>query len=104
VEAFITLVNIRDIQVLVTGNAYNPGIYTLNGNSNILSALSMAGGVNENGSYRKIDLIRNNEVIKSVDLYDIFIYGKSSFGERIKIWRFYISSAINENGNYFWCC
>ena len=45
VEAFITLVNIRDIQVLVTGNAYNPGIYTLNGNSNILNALSMAGGV-----------------------------------------------------------
>jgi protein involved in polysaccharide export with SLBB domain len=84
VEAFITLVNLRDIQVLVTGNAYNPGIYTLNGNSNILNALSMAGGVNENGSYRKIDLIRNNEVIKSVDLYDIFIYGKSGFGERLR--------------------
>ena len=84
VEAFISLVNIRDIQVLVTGNAYNPGIYTLNGNSNILNALSMAGGVNENGSYRKIDLIRNNEVIKSVDLYDIFIYGKSGFGERLR--------------------
>ena len=84
VEVFITLVNIRDIQVLVTGNAYNPGIYTLNGNSNILNALSMAGGVNENGSYRKIDLIRNNEVIKSVDLYDIFIYGKSGFGERLR--------------------
>jgi protein involved in polysaccharide export with SLBB domain len=84
VEAFITLVNIRDIQVLVTGNAYNPGIYTLNGNSNILNALSMAGGINENGSYRRIDLIRNNEVIKSVDLYDIFIYGKSGFGERLR--------------------
>jgi len=84
VEAFITLVNIRDIQVLVTGNAYNPGIYTLNGNSNILNALSMAGGISENGSYRKIDLIRNNEVIKSVDLYDIFIYGRSGFGERLR--------------------
>jgi polysaccharide biosynthesis/export protein len=84
VEAFITLINIRDIQVLVTGNAYNPGIYTLNGNSNILHALSMAGGINENGSYRKIDLIRNSEVIKSVDLYDIFIYGKSGFGERLR--------------------
>jgi len=84
VEAFITLVNIRDIQVLVTGNAYKPGIYTLNGNSNILNALSMAGGVDVNGSYRKIDLIRNNEVIKSVDLYDIFIYGKSGFGERLR--------------------
>ena len=84
VDAFITLVNIRDIQVLVTGNAYNPGIYTLNGGSNILNALSMAGGISENGSYRKIDLIRNNEVIKSVDLYDIFIYGKSGFGERLR--------------------
>ena len=84
VEAFITLVNIRDIQVLVTGNAYNPGIYTLNGNSNILNALSMAGGVDENGSYRKIDLIRDNEVIKSVDLYDVFIYGKSGFGARLR--------------------
>jgi polysaccharide biosynthesis/export protein len=84
VDAFITLINIRDIQVLVTGNAYNPGIYTLNGNSNILHALSMAGGINENGSYRKIDLIRNNEVIKSVDLYDIFIFGKSGFGERLR--------------------
>ena len=84
VEAFITLINVRDIQVLVTGNAYNPGIYTLNGNSNILHALSMAGGINENGSYRKIDLIRNNEVIKSVDLYDIFIHGKSGFGERLR--------------------
>jgi len=84
VDAFITLVNIRDIQVLVTGNAYNPGIYTLNGGSNILNALSMAGGISENGSYRRIDLIRNNEVIKSVDLYDIFIYGKSGFGERLR--------------------
>ena len=84
VEAFITLVNVRDIQVLITGNAYNPGIYTLNGNSNVLHALSMAGGVSENGSYRKIDLIRNNEIIKSVDLYDIFIYGKSGFGERLR--------------------
>ena len=77
VEAFISLINIRDIQIIVTGNAYNPGIYTLNGNSNILNALSMAGGVSENGSYRKIDLIRNNEIIRSFDLYDIFMYGKS---------------------------
>lgn len=84
VEAFVTLVNVRDIQVLVTGNAFNPGIYTLNGNSNLLHALAMAGGVDENGSYRKIDLIRNDEVIKSLDLYDVFIYGRSGFGERLR--------------------
>ena len=84
IEVFVTLVNIRDIQVLITGNAYNPGIYTLNGNSNLLHALSMAGGVDDTGSYRKIDLIRDGEVIKTIDLYDIFIDGKSGFGDRLR--------------------
>ena len=83
-EAFVTLVNIRDIQVLVTGNAYNPGIYTLNGNSNLLHALSMAGGIDKNGSYRHIDLIRNDIVISSLDLYDVFIDGKSIIGQRLR--------------------
>jgi protein involved in polysaccharide export with SLBB domain len=84
IEAFVSLVNIRDIQVLITGNAYNPGIYTLNGNSNLLHALSMAGGIDEKGSYRQIDLIRDNNVISSTDLYDIFIHGKSGFGQRLR--------------------
>lgn len=51
-EAFISLSEIRDVNVLVSGNAKNPGIYTLTGNSNILHALSVAGGINEYGSYR----------------------------------------------------
>ena len=84
IEAFVTLVNIRDIQVLITGYAYNPGIYTLNGNSNLLHALSMAGGIDEKGSYRHIELIRDNAVINTIDLYDIFIYGKSGFGQRLR--------------------
>lgn len=84
IEAFISLVNIRDIQVLITGSAYSPGIYTLNGNSNLLHALSMAGGVDEKGSYRDVQLIRNDKVINSIDLYDIFIFGKSGFGERLR--------------------
>ena len=84
IEAFVTLVNIRDIQVLITGNAFNPGIYTLNGNSNLLHALSMAGGIDENGSYRQVELIRDDKVINTIDLYDIFIHGKSGFGQRLR--------------------
>ena len=53
VEAFITLINVRDIQVLVTGNAFNPGIYTLNGNSNMLHALNMAGGIDDKWELQK---------------------------------------------------
>ena len=84
VQAFITLTSIRDIQVLIAGNAYNPGIYTLNGNSNLLHAIAMAGGVDEKGSFRQIDLIRNDKVIKSIDLYETFIEGKSDFNSRLK--------------------
>ena len=83
-EAFVSLVNVRDIQVILSGNVFNPGIYTLNGNSNIFHALTVAGGPAEDGSFRKIDLIRENEVVESIDLYDTFIFGKSSFDKRLR--------------------
>ena len=60
-EAFINLSEIRDVNILVTGNAENPGIYTLTGNSNILHAISAAGGISEFGSLREINLIRDNK-------------------------------------------
>ena len=53
-ESFISLENVRDINVLIAGNAYKPGIYTMSGNSNPLHALVMAGGVNKYGSFRDI--------------------------------------------------
>jgi protein involved in polysaccharide export with SLBB domain len=84
IDSFVTLTNVRDIQVLVTGSAFNPGIYTLNGNSNVLHALNMAGGIDEIGSYRSIDLIRNNTVIKTIDLYDIFVHGKVDLTQRLR--------------------
>tara|TARA_B100001027_G_C16261303_1_gene329577 strand:+ start:823 stop:2562 length:1740 start_codon:yes stop_codon:yes gene_type:complete len=83
-EAFISLVNIRDIGVLITGNAYNPGIYTLNGNSNMLHALSMAGGINEIGSYRDINLIRNNEIIDTLDIYEVLVEGRIDLTTKLR--------------------
>ena len=84
VNAYISLVNVRDIQIIVAGNVFNPGPYTLNGNSNLFHALSMSGGPSEIGSFRSIDLIRNGQVIESMDLYETFIYGTSSFGSRLR--------------------
>lgn len=84
VKAYISLINVRDIQVVVAGSAYNPGAYTLNGNSNIFHALSVAGGPSEIGSYREINHIRDGEVIDTIDLYDTFIYGKSIFSNRLR--------------------
>ena len=44
-------------------------------NSNLLHVLSVAGGINEHGSYREINLIRNQEVIETLDMYDVLITG-----------------------------
>ena len=84
VDSYITLVNVRDIQIIVAGNVYNPGPYTLNGNSNIFHALSVSGGPSDVGSYRSISLIRGNDLIEEVDLYNTFIYGRSSFKTRLR--------------------
>jgi len=83
-DAYISLKNVRDINVLVVGNAYNPGIYTLNGNSNMLHALSMAGGINEIGSYRNISLVRSGKVIDTLDIYEVLIYGKYNFSNGLR--------------------
>lgn len=75
-EAYISLINLRDVNILISGNAFNPGIYTLNGNSNILHAISVAGGINDKGSYREIDLIRDGKVVETLDMYDVLITGQ----------------------------
>ena len=83
-EAFINLTEIRDVNILVTGNAENPGIYTLTGNSNILHALSAAGGISEFGSLREINLIRDNIIIETLDVYDLLIEGQYNLKKRLR--------------------
>lgn len=83
-EAFITLTSIRDITILVAGNAFNPGIYTLNGNSNILHALSIAGGIDNLGSYRNIELIRNGTVVETLDIYEVLAFGNQNFQQSLR--------------------
>ena len=83
-EAFITLSEIRDVNILVTGNAQNPGIYTLTGNSNILHAIFAAGGISEFGSLREINLLRDNITIESLDIYDLLIEGQYNLNKRLR--------------------
>jgi protein involved in polysaccharide export with SLBB domain len=83
-SAFVSLKNVRDINILIVGNAYNPGIYTLNGNSNMLHALSMAGGINDIGSYRNISLVRSGKIIDTLDIYEVLVYGKYNFSNGLR--------------------
>lgn len=83
-ETYISLSEIRDVNILVTGNAVNPGIYTLTGNSNILHALSAAGGISEFGSLREINLVRDNNIIETLDVYDLLIEGQYNLKKRLR--------------------
>lgn len=84
VKTSTTLSGLRDIQVFLLGEVASPGLYTLSGSSNILHALNVSGGISKNGSYRKIEHKRNNEVISSLDLYDVMAYGQQPFNAQLR--------------------
>ena len=69
--------SVRDIQVIIAGNVFSPGPYTLNGNSTLFHALAISGGPSEDGSFRQIDLVRGGKVIETADFYETFINGAS---------------------------
>ena len=77
INVIVTLLEIRDINILITGNVEFPGMYTLSGNSNILQALNIAGGISETGSLRNITIKRMGRPDTSVDLYEALIFGNT---------------------------
>lgn len=83
-DAAVSLVNIRDIQVLLLGSVNSPGVYTVSGNSNALHVLNAAGGIADQGSFRDIKVTRDNKVISNIDLYDIFIFGQNTSLPRLR--------------------
>jgi protein involved in polysaccharide export with SLBB domain len=84
INAFISLSAIRDVQIIMLGGVTSPGIYTVSGGSNPIFALNVAGGISENGSFRKIDHRRNGKTIQSIDLYDIFVYGEYNIKHQLR--------------------
>ena len=73
VSAQITLGNIRSIKVTITGEVTKPGTYTVSSLASVFNALYAAGGPSENGSFRNIRVIRDNKIVKILDLYDFLL-------------------------------
>lgn len=66
---------IRTIKVTVMGNAEVPGTYTLPSISTVFHGLYASGGPNEQGSFRKVQLIRYNRKVAELDLYQYLMTG-----------------------------
>lgn len=71
----VSLGNIRSINVILQGLVMKPGTYTLPSLATVFNALYAAGGPNDVGSFRQIEVIRDNKVIRHVDLYDFLVKG-----------------------------
>ena len=71
----INLGNIRGIKVVLTGEVVKPGTYTLPSLATVFNALYASGGPTENGSFRRIQVIRNNRVVSTIDTYDFLMNG-----------------------------
>jgi protein involved in polysaccharide export with SLBB domain len=70
----VTLGDIRSIKVIITGEVNKPGTYTLTSLSTVFNALYASGGPSENGSFRSIEIIRDNKVIRKLDVYAFLLH------------------------------
>lgn len=68
-QVAINLGTTRSIKVTLIGEVKTPGSYTLSSVSTLFNALYNSGGPSVNGSLRRIELIRNNKVYRTVDFY-----------------------------------
>jgi protein involved in polysaccharide export with SLBB domain len=71
----VNLGNIRSIKITLLGEVVKPGSYTLSSLSTVFNALSASGGPNDNGSFRKIQVIRNNKIVSTIDVYNFLLKG-----------------------------
>lgn len=80
----ITMGALRSIQIFVLGEAFRPGSYTISSLSTMTNALFSSGGVTQVGSLRDIRLMRQGELITSLDLYDLLLRGDTSSDVRLQ--------------------
>lgn len=72
--ASASLGKIRSIRVTLVGEVVRPGTYTISSLGSAFNALYLAGGPNpETGSFRRIQVVRGNRIVRTIDLYDFLL-------------------------------
>lgn len=76
VQVYTNVQGVQPVAVFVTGYVQNPGRFAGTPNDSVLYFLDQAGGIDQDlGSYRQIRVIRNDQTVATVDLYDFLING-----------------------------
>ncbi|OOV18357.1 SLBB domain-containing protein [Flavobacterium sp. LM4] len=82
-QVSVSLSRIRTIKITIVGGK-QPGNYSISSLSTVYNALHLAGGPGKNGSYRNIELIRNNKIYKNIDIYRFLVKGDQSDNVSLK--------------------
>ena len=62
----------------MAGELNHPGTYTLPSFANVFNALYQAGGPNETGSFRNIQVYRKSKLVGQVDVYEFLVRGNEN--------------------------
>jgi polysaccharide biosynthesis/export protein len=84
VSADVSLARLRTIRVYVVGDVDHPGAYDISGLSTPLNALFSADGPTAQGSLRVVNHYRGNQLVQTVDLYDLLLRGVKSDIQRLE--------------------
>ena len=76
-QVSVSLSRIRTIKVTLIGSK-QPGNYSISSLATVYNALFLGGGPGKNGSYRNIELLRNNKVYRTIDIYNFLVNGNQS--------------------------
>ena len=83
-EVYLSLSEMRSINVYVVGSAYKPGSYTISSLSTLTNLIFASGGPNEEGSLREIELRRNGSLLTTFDFYDLILFGDTKDNFRLQ--------------------
>lgn len=80
----VTLGQVRTIQVDILGEVATPGTYRLSPFSSVFHGLYRAGGINDIGTLRNIQVLRNGKMVAGIDVYDYLFEGKGEGNIRLQ--------------------
>jgi polysaccharide biosynthesis/export protein len=84
VSVGVSLSRLRTIRVYEVGDVISPGAYDISSLSTPLNALFVAGGPSQRGSLRILKHYRGNQLVQTVDVYDLLLHGVKANIERLE--------------------
>jgi polysaccharide export outer membrane protein len=81
---YVTVARLHTNQIFVIGEVVAPGNYQISSVGTVLTALYAAGGPNNNGTLRHVEVRRGARLIGTIDFYDYLVRGDASKDIRLE--------------------